>query len=472
MKNVQRREIAIGLLIGLAIGVPALVLALLLSRPGTEPLAAPTSSVPTTVIEVLPTLTTAPTATATPVGAPSPTTPAVTPSPEPIRMITYTVETGDVLGAIALEYDVSVEAIMEASGLEDADFIRAGDVLTIPLGGEVEELAAAEATAAISPTIATSMTSGIEPVSLTEEDIQLLAAGYPASLEGNRSTAYPKTLETARYVVHYTPDTYPEKDLEAVQTILDRGLAHIEHLLESEIDGTFDVYVPGSIFGSPNHALRGRSFSAARRFYFLHDSTGNAADQQYMATHEMTHLFAWNVFGRPVSAMLSEGVAVYAGMTAIEDSEHLSPQIFCRAYADADTLPSVSSSLAFDGKFEDLPNYYAAGCFVQYLIETYGVESFSELYPTGNYLAIYGKSLSALESEWKGDLLTSDYEEELDPEALLEATALIADAYDELFADFDATPSEWESYVNIDAARIALLEGRLDDVATYLAAQP
>ncbi len=464
MKNVQKREIMVGLLIGLAIGVPALILALLLSRPGSESLAEPTSLVPTVEIEMPPTLTAAPVATDTLVDAPSPTVAAPTPSPQPARLITYTVQTNDVLGAIALEYDVSVEAIMEASDLEDADFIRAGDVLTIPIAGETATLTEAEATATISAT------TQAAPVDLTGLDEALLAAGYPASLEGDLSTAYPETLKTTRYAVHYTPDTYPEADLETVQTILDRALAHIEDLLESEIDGTFDVYVPGSIFGPPNYALRGRSFSAARRFYFLHDGTGNAADQQYIATHEMTHLFTWNVFGRPVSAMLSEGVAVYAGMMAIDDSAHVPLQAFCRAYAAADALPSVSSSLRFDGHIRDLPNYYTAGCFVQYLIESYGPSLFGDLYPTGNYLGIYGKSLPALESEWKAELLAGEDEDALDPEALLDATAQIAEAYDALFADFDASPAEWASYAKIDAARIALLEGRLDDVPTYLAA--
>ncbi len=57
----------------------------------------------------------------------------------------------------------------------------------------------------------------------------------------------------------------------------------------------------------------------------------------------------------------------------------------------------------------------------------------------------------------------------LDPDRLLAATEAVADAYDELLTGFSADDAAWQSYLEIDAARIALLEGRFDDVDLYLA---
>ncbi|MGC9349921.1 MAG: LysM peptidoglycan-binding domain-containing protein, partial [Anaerolineae bacterium] len=413
---------------------------------------------------------------ASPTSIPSPdtvasstATPTIEPSSTPLieasTPLTYVVAEGDSLLAIAVEYDVSLEALMAANEIEDEDFIRIGETLTIPSTTLAPQEAAESQEAE-----ATSFTETLEAGGVGSPDLETLRAGYPAQLGGDLAAAYPAEQEMPRFTVHYVPATYPEEDLQTVTTILERALQHIESSLGAEIQGGFDVYVPGSLFGPPNQHLRGRSFSANRYYFFLHDSTGNLADQQYIATHEMTHLFTWNVFGRPVSAMLSEGVAVYMGMTAIADADHLAPTEFCGAYHIAGRLPRVTSDLRFEGHIRDLGNYYAAGCFVQYLIESYGAEKFGSLYPTGDYLGVYGQTLAELEEDWIADLEESAAGEGLDSEALLAAVDAVGEAYDDLISRFSDNEAAWSAYVEVDAARIALLEGRFDDVTTHLTA--
>jgi LysM repeat protein len=74
---------------------------------------------------------------ATPTPLPTDTPPpAPTPTPPPIQsetvLVKHIVEGGETLLSIALQYDVSVEAIQQANGLTD-ELIRIGDELTIPL---------------------------------------------------------------------------------------------------------------------------------------------------------------------------------------------------------------------------------------------------------------------------------------------------------------------------------------------------
>lgn len=45
--------------------------------------------------------------------------------------------------------------------------------------------------------------------------------------------------------------------------------------------------------------------------------------------------------------------------------------------------------------------YILAGSFVQFLIERYGLPTFQALYETENQMEVYGKSLAALEAEWR-----------------------------------------------------------------------
>ncbi|MBN1872754.1 MAG: LysM peptidoglycan-binding domain-containing protein [Anaerolineae bacterium] len=395
------------------------------------------------------------------------TPPTATRSPATGTVI-HEVAAGDTLGALALKYGVTVKEIQDTNDM-DSDVIYVGQKLVIP-GQETSPTAtpAAGLTPTLTPvglmraTPSVSMSLAASTSSLVSDEVWV-----PSVLEGNLATAYPAASRSDRFTLHYTPDTYPAQNVKDVVAMVERGLAHIEASLDASLEGTFDVYVAGSIFAAPDQALRGRSFSAQRRYFFLHDGSGNDVDQQYIATHELTHLISWNVFGRPSSVMLSEGVAVYTGMSLVTGMSpaHMPIETFCMAYHQAGKLPQVSSGLRYQGHIRDLENYYAAGCFVQYLIETYGPEKFGKLYPTEDYTGIYDKSLAALEQDWIEQL---DAEVDFEPEDLITAVDAVADAYDELFVSFSGTPAEMAAYRELDAARIALLQGKLANVETHL----
>jgi len=80
-----------------------------------------------------PTITTALSITATRVSTrTTPTAPASTPSPS-----VYVVEAGDTLGAIAIRFNVSVETLQAANGIDDPTRLRVGQELIIPVDGSV-----------------------------------------------------------------------------------------------------------------------------------------------------------------------------------------------------------------------------------------------------------------------------------------------------------------------------------------------
>jgi LysM repeat protein len=104
----------------------AMVICILLSACAARPTPTPTPE---------PTVTPRPTAAPTSTPVPTPTrtpTPTLVPTPTPII---YVVQAGDVLGAIAQLYGTTVQAIVEANGITDPDFIRQGQELVIPPPG-------------------------------------------------------------------------------------------------------------------------------------------------------------------------------------------------------------------------------------------------------------------------------------------------------------------------------------------------
>lgn len=437
-----------------------------------------------------------------------PTFTSATSSPEPssipqtaivnitLTLTVYTVQQGDTLLGIAVKFNVSVDEIKTANALT-SDLIFIGQVLVIPVSAEipaVSPLPGASTSDRYMVQNGDTIESIAEEYGISEDALRIVnfMAGdtllegqfiqiptpgqeFPqriwrfSTIDGDIKKGYPLSLEAGRFTLHYQPDTFPAQDPEALARLELIALSFLEDRLGLTFPYPYDVYVAGTNFESPNLALRGRGTSVLFRTFFLHDGTGNPDDQLYLVTHELTHLVTWHSFGSPSSTMLSEGTAVYLGMEHITQSEHLPIEIFCASYLQANSLPSISSlQTTYLGHINDLQNYYAAGCFVKYLVDTYGIESLKLVYHDGNYPSVYGKDLYTLESDWRVHLGTIEISETLNPAELVGAVNDLENSYASFFSTFKGNPAQMEEYRNIDKARIALLEGRLEEMRAFL----
>jgi hypothetical protein len=163
-------------------------------------------------------------------------------------------------------------------------------------------------------------------------------------------------------------------------------------------------------------------------------------------------------------------LAVYTGIEALEAAEFVPLTHFCAAYHQVGQLPDLTGKREYLGHIHDLDLYFSAGCFVQHLIQTYGIQDFKRLFTSGDYPGIYGHTLAQLETEWIRTLDSIGDELTLDPNALVDAVEEIAAAYDRLFSDFSGTPSQLEAYRILDQARIAMLQGEFEKMKELLPA--
>jgi LysM repeat protein len=429
--------------------------------------------------------------------------PTMTALPEPTLVLpsstpqTYLVKPGDTLSGIAETFGVTVEALILANALNSDTIIHPDQVLVIP-GGALVLTPLASSVTGVPPNVTRYQVAGDDTLESIAFDRGVsvdalrsvnamvgdaLIAGQYLSipgggvaptpwqfsrLSGDLNRAYPLTLATERFTLRYQPELFPAQDPEALARVEMEGLAFLEALTGSRLEVTFDVYVAGSVFEPPNRALRGITYSAFQKTFFLHDGTGNETDQRYIATHELTHLFFSNTFGTPASTMLSEGTAVYTGMEFIRGSRHMPLEAFCAAYLQAGVLPDISGSLSFTGHILDLENYYAAGCFVKYLVDAYGIDALKLVYHAGDYSDVYGRSLVELEQDWRVYLATVPVPAGLDPPAYVSAVKRVEDSYGWFFARFNGTAKQLSAYRELDRARIALLEGDLDALQNSL----
>jgi hypothetical protein len=123
--------------------------------------------------------------------------------------------------------------------------------------------------------------------------------------------------------------------------------------------------------------------------------------------HEMVHVYAPND-----NRFLAEGLAVYlhqrlAGNPAFPNfgkSLDAEARSLLGDIESLERLDRVRTPAPLGTVLNERNAYILAGSFVGFLVEKHGLADFRKLYETGSYEAAYGKSLGALEKEWRSAL--------------------------------------------------------------------
>ena len=115
--------------------------------------------------------------------------------------------------------------------------------------------------------------------------------------------------------------------------------------------------------------------------------------------HELAHVFTvpWSPLKVSLKIGLHEGIAVAADW----DEGRLTAHQWTKAMRQMEIAPPLSAimGIGFWGHAGSR-SYLMAGSFVRFLVDTYGIEKFKGVFPTGNFVKHYAKDLPSLEREW------------------------------------------------------------------------
>ena len=115
--------------------------------------------------------------------------------------------------------------------------------------------------------------------------------------------------------------------------------------------------------------------------------------------HELAHVFTvpWSPLKVSLKIGLHEGIAVAADW----DEGRLTGHQWAKAMRQMEIAPPLSEIMGFGfWGHAGARSYLLAGSFVRFLVDTYGIEKFKGVFPTGNFAKHYGKNLYSLEAEW------------------------------------------------------------------------
>jgi hypothetical protein len=197
------------------------------------------------------------------------------------------------------------------------------------------------------------------------------------------------TLPGKGVTLRYSPAHPHAKEMKAKLVELEQSKQTTCRALEVEFPGMITVFLYKDL--EEGKRLTGGDLDFA-------DPQGRKVHQQWdsFIGHEMVHVIAHNTLQYGQTGILGEGVAVW--LNGAFKNRHTA----ARELLEKGELPSVKDLVE---RFREAKNSYpASGSFCGFLIETYGLELFKQLYPLAEPSAklkeLKGKSFEELEPDW------------------------------------------------------------------------
>lgn len=208
--------------------------------------------------------------------------------------------------------------------------------------------------------------------------------------------------ETEHFKLYYEKGSRVEQDIE--------WIAHDHEFRHAQLSAYFQIQpskkIRSYIYTSPDQK---KQLIGARETS-MQDPYGGGFHINYkefphpVMKHELAHAFTadWHPLLKvSLKPGLHEGIAVAAAW----NTEQLTPHQRSKAMHQLKIAPEIQQIMGLGfWKEASSRSYILAGSFVRFLADTYGMEKFKAVFPTGNFEETYGKTLDNLVKEWKNFL--------------------------------------------------------------------
>ena len=210
-------------------------------------------------------------------------------------------------------------------------------------------------------------------------------------------------FETEHFTIFYSAESYKADDVQWIGAEHEFRLQQILSVLNMPFHSRIESYIYPTSEAKQRFIGTGTTNIAkpwSRQIHLTKQSLESTLK------HELVHVVA-GTFGVPVfEASLSTGLV--EGLAVAIDWEwgNRTPHQYAAAMKKFGIFPDIGELMRFTGfaAQSSSVSYVLAGSFCRFLIDRYGIRPMMQLYGSGDYEKMYGRSLDALIKEWQGFL--------------------------------------------------------------------
>lgn len=280
---------------------------------------------------------------------------------------------------------------------------------------------------------------------------------------------YSETYTYGTVTVGWRPGAFPPEHAAYVADTTARLLGAANAKLGTNFYPELYVYLADQLYTPECHGCQGFAAADLFQIFLLHD--GSVADDEFEALliHEITHVIAAHEISLPHSLFFAEGLATWVMADYLAESGYLSPLQTAAWMHRAGVMPGLQQLREddFAGRVRKRAEYDGSASFAFFAIDTYGYESYLDLYRMDPPEHVVGKTWDELDAEWRAylDQWADNTIDGVDAYQWWGAMSRVAEGFGTLYTDPE--PVTQEQYRQLVISRLAVNRG---DIASSLEA--
>lgn len=301
-------------------------------------------------------------------------------------------------------------------------------------------------------------------------DVNKPALVSPIAPLGHVVEYYSETYSFDTVTVAWRPGAFDPALAPTVADMAKRAIDEVEGTLNVHDDAVLTVFLADEMFDDNCRGCQGFAASDLHQVFLLQDGSVALDEMQALITHEVAHVITGNHIALPNSLFFAEGFATYLMDDDVQQAGYItSIQAAAWAY-QAGVLPPLAflrDDATYEGRVRRRLEYDAAGSFSRFVVETYGLDAYRELYRTRVPEEALGVGWQQLEEQWHAYLqpLMGNVINGVDGVSWWNVAQNVAAGFGTLYDNPDAVTIE--DYAALSAARLALYRFDLSNAVRY-----
>ena len=232
---------------------------------------------------------------------------------------------------------------------------------------------------------------------------------------------------------------------------------YVSEALDGEPPALVTIFVASGPFMERSAVRADFMTEGELRLYVLHDGSGDLPDLNFHLAYGMARLWGEQVWGGSPDPVLQEGMAYALADQRNVGSGNLRLCDVAYTYQSVGDLPDLTLVGHWEIEWtRNMVNLATAGCYYQYLTETYSAEDVQALYTSGDYAPLQGEGFVVEVAAFEDWLLGYQPSQDIDAPAFVEQMDRLLQMNRLFFPDMAGWEYSVDIYYALDQARLGL----------------